>query len=76
MASGLFYLNSLDRSISSRRGVRLFFLNNTMFFEIRVFNENSVNPDQTPHNAASDLGLHCFPMTFLWDARPKCVNPP
>ena len=22
---------------------------------------NSVDPDQTPHNAASDLGLHCLP---------------
>ena len=21
---------------------------------------NSVDPDQTPHNAASDLGLHCL----------------
>ena len=24
---------------------------------------NSVDPDQTPHNAASDQGLHCFPLT-------------
>ena len=23
---------------------------------------NSGDPDQTPHNAASDLGLHCLPM--------------
>ena len=22
---------------------------------------NSVEPDQMPHSAASDLGLHCFP---------------
>ena len=27
------------------------------------FNENSVEPDQTPHSAASDLGLHCLPMS-------------
>ena len=24
---------------------------------------NNVDPDQTPH-VASDLGLHCLPMTF------------
>ena len=24
-----------------------------------VVNENSVDPDQTPRSAASDLGLHC-----------------
>ena len=35
---------------------------------------NSVDPDQTPHSAASDLGLHCLPMSLLWDARHKWVN--
>ena len=25
---------------------------------------NSGDPDQTPHSAASDLGLHCLPNTF------------
>ena len=24
---------------------------------------NIVDPDQTPHHVASDLGLHCLPMT-------------
>ena len=24
---------------------------------------NSGDPDQTPHTAASDLGLHCLPMS-------------
>ena len=24
---------------------------------------NSEDPDQTPHSAASDLGLHCLPNT-------------
>ena len=37
--------------------------------EIPLFNANSGDPDQTPHNAASDLGLHCLPMSFLWDDR-------
>ena len=26
---------------------------------------NNVDPDQTPQYVASDLGLHCLPMTFL-----------
>ena len=30
---------------------------------------NSENPDQTPRSAASDLGLHCLPMSQKWDAR-------
>ena len=39
-----------------------------------VVNANSVNPDQTPRSAASDLGLHCLPMSHLWDARHKWVK--
>ena len=39
-----------------------------------VINANSVDPDQTPRSAASDLGLHCLPMSNLWDARHKWVN--
>ena len=31
-----------------------------------VINANSVDPDQMPHSAASDLGLHCLPMSHLW----------
>ena len=26
---------------------------------------NSGDPDQIPHSAASDLGLHCLPITLL-----------
>ena len=37
-------------------------------------NANSVNPDQTPRSAASDLGLHCLPMSLLWDVRLKWVK--
>ena len=44
------------------------------FMEIPVFNANGVVPDQTPHFAASDLGLHCLPMSLLWDARHKWVK--
>ena len=28
-------------------------------------NAQSVDPVQTPHSAASDLGLHCLPMSSL-----------
>ena len=34
-----------------------------------VLNANSVDLDQTPRSAASDLGLHCLSMSLLWDAR-------
>ena len=36
-----------------------------------VVNANSVDPYQTPHSAASELGLHYLPMSKLWDARYK-----
>ena len=29
---------------------------------------NSRDPDQTPHSVASDLGLHCLPMSHKKDA--------
>ena len=45
-----------------------------MFIEIHVSNANSVNPDQTPRSAASDLDLHCLPMFLLWNAMLKWVN--
>ena len=35
---------------------------NCIFHEIPV-NKNSVDPDQTPANAASELGLHCLHQT-------------
>ena len=37
---------------------------------------NSGDPDQTPHSAASDLGLHCLPNTqsLLWVSRLQWVN--
>ena len=35
------------------------------FIESPVSDANSVDPDQMPRSAASDLGLHCSPIT-LW----------
>ena len=34
----------------------------------KVF-ENSGDPDQMLHSAASDLGLHCLPVTILGVSR-------
>ena len=39
-----------------------------------LVNANSVDPDQAPRSAASDLGLHYLPMSHLWDARHKCIK--
>ena len=68
MPNGFFYFNSLDRFISYIRGVLLVFIL-SCFVEIPELNANTVDPDQTPHFAASDLGLHCLPVSLLWDAR-------
>ena len=35
---------------------------------------NSVDPDEMPQNAASDLGLHCLPITLLGVSRLQWVN--
>ena len=62
MPIGFFHLNSLDRSIFIRRGFLLGFII-TLFYtfvENPIFNANSVDPDQTAHAAASDLGLNCL----------------
>ena len=35
---------------------------------------NSGDPNQMLLSVASDLGLHCLPMFFLWDSRLKWVK--
>ena len=42
--------------------------------EIPVLNANSVDPDQTPRSVASELGLYCLSMSFLWDTRHKWAD--
>ena len=75
MPNGFFYLNSLDKSISSLRRVwSFFFLLLPGFIKTPINNANSIDPDQTPRPAASDLGLHYLPMSHLWNARLKWVN--
>ena len=68
-------LDTLDRFICnrSRRSVWLV-LSLLYFIEIPVSNANSMDSDQTPRYAASDLGLHCLPVSLLWNARHKWVN--
>ena len=63
MLSGLFYHNSLDWSISNSR-VSGYLLILLCFIEIPVINANCVESDQTLHSVASDLCLHCLPITF------------
>ena len=43
----------------------------SFIIEITILNANSVGADQMPLNAASDLGLHCLPTSFLWKAMHK-----
>ena len=38
------------------------------------FFANSGDPDQTPHSAASDMGLHCLPNTLLGVSRLQWDN--
>ena len=35
---------------------------------------NNKDPDQMPHSAASDLGLHCLPITLLGVSRLQWVK--
>ena len=53
----------LDESICHFRGVRSI-LTLLFYFLWKILLANNVDPDQTPQDVASDLGLHCVPMTF------------
>ena len=59
MKGGLSYLSFSDSSIANIRGVWIVFFIIPCFIEIPVRNTNSVDPDQMPRSAASDLVLHC-----------------
>ena len=69
MHSELFYIKSLDRSISNRRGVPvkrcLIIFTIPPLIEIPVHHANSVDPDETPRSGASDLVLQCLQMLHL-----------
>ena len=70
--SGLFYLNSLNRSISSKRCAWFLFFLLSCFIELHVFNGNCVDAHQMP-SVSHDLDLRSLPMTFLLGARLKWV---
>ena len=53
MPSRLFFLSSLNETISILRDVWLVFLS-PCFIYIPVLNANNVDPDQKPRSAASD----------------------
>ena len=59
----------LDQSISNLRVVGWYYHSHSN--SNRRFCKQTVegDPDQTPHSVASDLGLHCLPMSYKKDAR-------
>ena len=73
--NGPIFHNSFDRSISNSSVSGYFIITCRCFIEIPpFFNANSVDPDQTLHSVASDLGLHYLPVTFLEVSRLKWVK--
>ena len=59
MDSSTTTLKSISNSRVSSQFLLLLYL-----IEIPVFNANSVDTDQTPDSAASDLDLRCLPIIF------------
>ena len=63
----------VDESICHFRDIRF-----TLFFysilDEKILLANNVDPDQTPHYVASNLGLHCLPLTLLWGSREEWIN--
>ena len=64
MPNGLFYRNALGRSIPNIWTVWLVLVLLPRFIETAVFHTNSVDPDQTPQNAASGQGLNGLPISL------------
>ena len=58
----------LDKPICHFRGIRSTLLL-LFYFLMEILLANNVNPDQMPHNVASDQGQHCLPMTLLQVSR-------
>ena len=54
----------LDESICLFRGVGYILSLLFYFLTWKIMLANIIDPDQTPHCVASDLGLHCLPMTL------------
>ena len=58
----------LDKSFCHFRGVKSI-LSLLFYFCWKILLANNVDPDQMPHFVASDLSLHCLPMTLIWVSR-------
>ena len=69
----LFCCYVLDECICHFRGVWSF-LSLLFYFLWKILLVSNVDPDQTPHHVASDLGLHCLPMTLLQFSRKEWVK--
>ena len=54
----------LEESIFDFRYVKLYDVDIPKEKKVELF-ANSADPDQTPRSVASDLGLHCLPVTRL-----------
>ena len=54
----------LDKSIRHFSDV-MSILSFLFYFWYKILLVNTVDPDQMPHYEASDLGLHCLPVTHL-----------
>ena len=80
------YLDTLTRCRRKRLSHTIYWMSpisilGTSGYEVYIFLEkmakvfaNSGDPDQTPRSAASDLGLHCLPITLLRVSRLQWVN--
>ena len=68
-----FHCYMLDESICHFRGVGSI-LSLLFYFRWKILCANNVYPDQMPHDVASDLGLHCSPVTLLQVSRREWVN--
>ena len=64
----------LDKFICQFRGVG-FILSLLFYVSWKILLANNVGSDHTPHYVASDLGLHCLPMTHVAsDMGPHCLH--
>ena len=59
----LFNCYLLDEFICHSRGVGSILLL-LFYFSWKILFVNNVDFDQTPHHVATDLGLHCLPMSL------------
>ena len=64
----------LSIPINSKSSFPILGVSGVLFHEYIFLSANSEDPDQTPHSAASHLGVHCLPMSQKWDARLIWVN--